>query len=194
MTKPRCRDPIPLATLLEYWLDDLDETREDSIDQHLLGCGNCSAALQELVDLGGAIRMAARAGAVHVALPIAFVERLGADGLHLRTYRVPHNGSVYCTVAPEDDLLITRLCAPLAAIEQIDVVYVSDTGATLERLRDVPFDAAAGEVVLTSRMDRVRALPASTLRCRLVAVSPSSERIVGEYTFHHTPYRPEEGS
>lgn len=194
MTGRNCHDPIPLATLLEYWLDEVDETREDPIDRHLLGCESCSAALQALVDLGGAIRMAARAGAVHVALPIAFVERLAADGLHLRTYRVPHNGSVFCTVAPEDDLLITRLCAPLAGVEQIDIVYMSDAGTTLDRLRDVPFDAAAGEVVFTSRMDRVRALPATTLRCRLVAVSPSGERLVGEYNFHHTPYRPDEGS
>jgi hypothetical protein len=131
-----------------------------------------------------------RAGAVHAVLTDTFLKRLAAQGLRLREYRVPHNGSVYCTVAPDDDLLITRLDAPLAGVEQLDVEHLSGEGERLERLRDVPFDAAAGEVVLASRMERIRALPASTLRMRLLAVAPSGERLVGEYTFHHTPYRP----
>jgi hypothetical protein len=42
-------------------------------------------------------------------------------------------------------------------------------------------------VVLTSRIEQIRALPASTLRMRLLAVAPAGERLVGEYTFHHTP-------
>ena len=131
-----------------------------------------------------------RAGAVHTVLTDGFVRRLAAQGLRLREYRAPHNGSVYCTVAPEDDLLITRLDAPLAGIERLDVERLGDEGAVLERLRDVPFDAAAGEVVFTSRMESIRALPASTVRYRLVAVAPSGERVVGEYNFHHSPYRP----
>jgi hypothetical protein len=63
-------------------------------------------------------------------------------------------------------------------------------GAVLERLRDVPFDAPAGEVVIAERMEVMRALPASTVRMRLLAMAPSGERLVGEYTFHHTPHRP----
>jgi hypothetical protein len=39
-------------------------------------------------------------------------------------------------------------------------------------------------------MERMRALPASTLRMRLLAMAPSGERLVGEYNFHHTPHRP----
>ena len=189
MTQPNCASPIPLATLLEYWLGELDAAREAQLDEHLLGCGHCSANLQGLVDLGGEVRAAVRAGAVHAVLTDAFVQRLAAQGLRLREYRVPHNGSVHCTVAPDDDLLITRLDAPLAGIERLDVESAGGGDAGFERLRDVPFDAAAGEVVLTSRMKQIRALPASTVRMRLLAVAPSGERLVGEYTFHHTPYR-----
>jgi hypothetical protein len=190
MTQPSCASPIPLATLLEYWLGELDEAQEGRLDEHLLGCGHCSANLQRLVDIAGEVRAAVRAGAVHAVLTDAFLKRLAAQGLRLREYRVPHNGSVYCTVAPDDDLLITRLDAPLAGVERLDVEHLGGEGERLERLRDVPFDAAAGEVVLASRMERIRALPASTLRMRLLAVAPSGERLVGEYTFHHTPYRP----
>jgi hypothetical protein len=193
MTRPSCASPIPPATLLEYWLGELDEAREGALDEHLLGCGHCSANLQRLVDIAGEVRAAVRAGAVCTAVTDAFVQRLAAQGLRLREYRAPHNGSVYCTVAPEDDLLITRLDAPLAGVERLDVERLGGEGAVLERLHDVPFDAAAGEVVLTPRMDYVRALPASTVRYRLLAVAPSGERLVGEYSFHHTPYRTGDG-
>jgi hypothetical protein len=193
MTQPICAAPIPLATLLEYWLGELDEARESRLDEHLLGCGHCSANLQSLVDIAGEVRVAVRAGAVDTVLTDAFVKRLAAQGLRLREYRAPHNGAVYCTVAPDDDLLITRLDAPLAGVERLDVEYLGGEGAVLERRRDVPFDAAAGEVVLTPRMERVRALPASTVRYRLLAVAPSGERLVGEYTFHHTPHRSDDG-
>ena len=162
---------------------------EAQLDEHLLGCGHCSANLQSLVDLGGEVRAAVRAGAVHAVLTDAFVKRLAAQGLRLREYRVAHNGSVHCTVAPDDDLLITRLAAPLAGVAQLDVEHLDGAGVAFERLRDVPFDAAAGEVVLTWRMEQTRALPASTVRTRLLAVTPAGERRVGEYTFHHTPYR-----
>lgn len=188
MTQPGCASPVPLATLLEYWLGELDEAREDQLDEHLLGCGHCSANLQRLVDLAGGVHAAVRTGAVGAVLTDTFVKRLAAQGLRLREYRVPHNGSVNCTVAPEDDLLIARLDAPLAGVERLDVERVGGGGERLEYLRDVPFDAAAGEVILSERMERLRALPASTLRIRLLAVAPSGERLVGEYTFHHTPW------
>jgi hypothetical protein len=188
MTQPTCASPIPPATLLEYWLGELDDAQESRLDEHLLGCGHCSAQLQSLVDLGGEIRAAMREGAIQVVLPDAFVKQLAARGLRLREYRVPHNGSVHCTVAPDDDLLITRLDAPLAGVERLDVERVGEGAGFVERLRDVPFDAAAGEVVLTSRMEQIRALPALTLRMRLLAVAPAGERLIGEYTFHHAPY------
>jgi hypothetical protein len=193
MTRPSCASPIPLATLLDYWLGELDEAREGPLEEHLLGCGPCSANLQSLVDMAGEVRQAVRAGALHAVLTDAFVRRLAAQGLRLREYRVPHNGSVYCTVAPDDDLLVTRLDAPLAGVERLDIERSGEGGAGVERLVDVPFDAAAGEVVYTLRMERVRALPATTLRARLLAVSPGGERLVGEYTFHHTPHRPGDG-
>lgn len=193
MTCHACPGPIEVSTLLEYWLGELDQAQEERLDEHLLGCGHCSMALQSLVDLGIGIRSAVRSGAVHVAVPSGFTERLAAEGLRLRTYRVPANESVYCTVAPDDDLLITRLAIPAGETGRLDLVCVSSEGAPLERLDDVPFDVASGEVILTSRMDRVRSLPASTLRYRLLAVVPPEERVIGEYTFHHTPHSPAGG-
>jgi hypothetical protein len=190
MIPPTCASPIPLATLFEYWLGELDLSREGQFDLHLLGCGHCSAQLLSLVELADQMRAAMRAGEIHVVVTDALVQRLGAQDLRLREYRVPHNGSVYCTITPDDDLLIARLEAPLAAVERLDVEHLSVDGISLERLCDVPFDAAGGEVVLVPRMARIRALPATTMRTRLLAVAPSGERVVSEYTFHHSPFRP----
>lgn len=189
MTSTRCASPIPLATLLEYWLGELDAEREEQIDEHLLGCGHCSVNLQSLVELAGAVREAVRAGELKAVLTGAFVQRLAEQGVRLREYRVPHNGSVHCTVAPDDDVLITRLDAPLAGVERLDLERVGAGGAGVERLHDVPFDAATGEVIFTLPMERVRALPATTVRIRLVAVASAGERTVGEYALHHTPHR-----
>lgn len=188
MTQPSCVSPIPIATLLEYWLGELDEAREGPLDEHLLGCGHCSANLQSVVEIAGGIHAAVRAGAVRAVLTDAFLKRLAAQGLRLREYRVPHNGSVHCTVAPDDDLLVTRLEAPLAGVERLDVERWGGDAQGLERMHDVPFDATAGEVVIVRQIERIRAMPASTARIRLLAVAPSGERLVGEYTFNHTPW------
>jgi len=180
-----------MATLVEYWLGELDVAQENRIDEHLLGCGHCSGALQELVDVSEGIRAAVGTGAVETIVTDSHVQRLAAAGLKLREYRVPHNGSVHCTAAPEDDLLVTRLEAPLAGVERLDFERLGSGGQVIERLRDVPFNATAGEVVFTPEIERVRALPAMTLRIRLVAVAPGGERVVGNYALHHSPYRPD---
>jgi hypothetical protein len=190
MTQPGRASPIPLATLLEYWLGEVDEARERQLDEHLLGCSHCSANLQSIVDIAGGIRAALRTGMIHGVVTGAFVTRLAAERLRLREYRVPHNGSIHCTVAPDDDLQITHRDAPLRGIERLDLERLSGEGATLERMRDVPFDAMAGEVVLIPRMESIRALPTTTVVFRLLAMAPAGERLIGEYTLHHAPYRP----
>ena len=37
-------------------------------------------------------------------------------------------------------------------------------------------------------VDMLRAMPASVERMRLIAVEPQGERLLGEYTFDHTPW------
>jgi hypothetical protein len=188
MSRPSCSSPIAFATLVEYWLGELDEAGEALVDEHLLGCGECSEHLQSLVELAGGVRTLVRHGAVHVVVTDAFLARLAAQGLRLREYRVPCNGSVHCTVAPDDDMLVTRLEAPLAGVEQVDAVLLEFDEAGLHRLRDVPFNSSTDEVVFTPRIENIRAKGASTARVQLLAVDHQSERLLGEYTFIHTPW------
>src|SRR5690606_1280405 len=117
-----CAAPMGAARLLDYWLDELDEKDQESVEQHLLGCAHCSAELERLLQLADDVRALMRAGRVHAVLAQSFVRRLADAGVRVREYRMGPGGSVDCTVAPDDDLLVSRLEAPLAGVAQLDVV------------------------------------------------------------------------
>jgi len=187
----QCATPIGLAHLLEYWLDELPADANERIDEHLLGCACCSADLGELVALGGAVRESLRRGTVHAFVTDPFVRDLVEAGLRVREYRVPRNGSVDCHVAADDDLLVARLEAPLAGINRIDVFARDSLGPEDYVFRDVPFDAASGEVVLAPNLAILRTKPSHRHHMRLVAVDAAGERIIGEYTFVHTAGQPD---
>jgi hypothetical protein len=183
-----CKTPLELDTLLAYWLGELDEAAETRTEEHLFGCASCSERMSELVALGLEMRQLTRAGAVRAVVNDAFVRRLVAQGARVREYRLPHNGSVNCTVAPEDDVVIARLEAPLRDVVRLDMVELDSEGKRLTRLEDIPFRAGNHGVVIVPRIGDLRALPATTMRMRLLAVDEAGERVIGEYTFNHTPH------
>lgn len=175
--------------LLDYWLHDSDAVATDAADEHLMACDACGRMLDELVALGEGVRAAFRAGRVSAVTSDAFVRRLAAQGLRVREYRLPHNGSVNCTVAPDDDLLAAHLEAPLAGVERLDAVAELSTEPGVRHLlHDVPFDAQAGEVLHLPKLAEVRQLPAHTMEVTLLAVEPGGPRLIGRYTFHHRPW------
>ena len=189
MNASKCTAPIEFSALTEYWLDELDEAAGARIDEHLFGCQECSAKLDEIIALTGGVRAAFRRGTVRAFVTEAFVRRLAEHGVRLREYRVPHNGSVNCTVAPADEVLVARLQAPLTDVTRLDAhSYIGD--AQPEVFRDIPFDPASGEVVLTPKIAHLRAAPSHLSRVRLVAVDANGERVVGDYTFNHTRFVP----
>ena len=187
MTASNCNAPIEFAALVEYWLGELDEAAEARIDQHLLGCEECSENLAELVALVRGVRAVFTQGTVRAFITGAFVERLAEQGVRLHEYRVPRNGSVNCTIAPEDEVLIVRLEAPLAGVSRLDALSYHSTDAP-EAFRDIPFDAASGEVVLTPKIAYLRTMPSHQHRVRLIAVDSNGDRIIGDYTFNHTAH------
>jgi hypothetical protein len=113
-----------VEALLDYWLldDPAGSAATDAVDEHLMQCEACGQLLDQLVALGDGVRAAFRGGDVEAVTGDAFVRRLAEHGLRLREYRLPHNGSVNCTVAPEDELLVARLEAPLQGVQRLDVV------------------------------------------------------------------------
>jgi anti-sigma factor RsiW len=181
-----CRHPIEFATLTEYWLGEVDEADEARIEEHLLGCDACGARLDEIVSLSSGIREAFERGAVNAFVTEGFVQDMARRGVRLREYSVPRNGSVNCTVHPEDQLLIARLEAPLEGVSRVDAIRGGDAPAHV--FRDIPFDPRAGAVVLTPKIAVLRGMPSHCAQVRLVAVERNSERVIGDYTFIHTRY------
>jgi hypothetical protein len=179
----------PTDVLLDYWLHDTDPATTDALDEHLMQCDECGQALDDLMALGDGVRAAFRAGAVSGVTSDAFLQRLVAQGLRVREYRLSHNGSVNCTVAPEDELLVAHLEAPLEGVERLDaVVQFSLQPDLTHRLDDIPFDARTGEVLWVPKLDAVRHFPAHTAQVTLLSVRSGDTHELGRYTFRHRPW------
>jgi hypothetical protein len=183
----RCPAPLGHELLTDYWFGDASAADAESVEEHLLGCGECSGRLRQLLAIGEAVRRLAHRGAFELVVARSFVDDAARRGLRVREYRVPSGGSVHCTVAPEDDLLVSRLQGDFRGIARLDLVaQVEDLPE--HRVEDIPVDPSAPEILVSGAMPALRALGPCVVRMRLVAPEPDGDRLVGEYTFHHTPH------
>ena len=180
---------VPIETLLAWWLHETDAAATDAVDEHLLRCDACGETLDALVGLAEGVRTAFKAGLVGAIVSGAFVARAAARGHRVREYRLAQNGGVDCTVAPDDELLVSRLQTSLAGIERLGAVLeFSYAPGMRHRIEDIPFDAAAGEVIYLPKIADVRLAPAHTHTVTLVAAQGGVERALGIYTFRHRPW------
>jgi hypothetical protein len=132
------------------------------------------------------VRAALRAGDVGAVASMAFVQRARTRGVRVRQYDVARNGSVNCSVQPEDELLVARLAVPLAGVRRLDALEELSTQPGVQhRLEDIPFDPGSSEVVFLPRLTLVRSLPEHTARVVLLAVDEAGTRELGHYTFRH---------
>ena len=189
MSVASCTAPTPAATLIDYWLGELEGEREAELEEHLFGCEACSARLRDLARLGEGIGHAMRAGHVPAVLTAAFIRRLQASGMRVREYRLQPGGSVNCTVAPDDDLVIAHLHAPLGGVQRLDLLFDDVTSGARWRVEDVAFDASAEEVVLLPDVAELRQVTVATQRVQLLAVERTTERVIADYTFNHSRYQ-----
>ena len=167
--------------LVDYWFGALPAAEAEAFEEHLFGCAECTGKLESLAALGAAVRDAWRAGVVRAVISPALLAAMKREGLRLREYPLSPGGSVHCTIAPEDDFVVSRLAAPLQGVQRLDLVTPAG------RLEDVPFDAAAGEVLVVPAPAPLRRAGAHTEKFRLVAMGEAGERVLGEYTFVHRP-------
>lgn len=191
MSRGTCRSPLDLVTLLDYWLAELPPSRQSDVEEHLLACDACSRELARLVGLADAVRSVARSGNVRAVVSESFLDRVANEGLRLRQYRLGPGESVECTVTADDDILVARLVADLSSTEHVDLAWCDAEGKEQERVRDIPVHGAMREIIWAQRIDDIRALPSSVLRARVLALEDRGERVLGEYTFNHTPSPPE---
>src|SRR5512141_2247816 len=185
MSAPICTTPVPSSALLEYWFGELAHDEQERIEEHLLGCAECSDRLNELAALGARIRSAFRGGKVWAVISQALLQEMKQDGLRLREYRVAPGGSVNCTISAADDAVVSRLQASLKNEARVDLVYLGEHGEA--RLPDIPFEPATGEVLFCPSAAGLKKSAAHTAVIRLLAVDEAGERRIADYTFVHTP-------
>ena len=185
MNAPACGQPIGFDTLVQRWFGELDDELTLRVDEHLLGCEHCGAQMDEIIALGEGVRRAFTAGLIGTAVGADFLRLLAERGLRLREYRVDPNGSVDCSIGPDDDMVISRLSAPLSGIGRVDLVWAGAPGESEIRAADIPFDGASGEVVVILTAARLRVMPSYVERMRMFAVDAAGERLIGLYTFNH---------
>lgn len=183
-----CRVTFPAQSLTSYWLGELDDRTESEYEEHLFACAACTERLHALVRLAEGVRLAARSGNVRAILTAPFVKRLQELGVRVREYRLQAGGSVNCTAAPEDEMIVAHLQAPLHDVRQLDLVMHDPDQASPIRLTDITFDPTSDEVVMLSSTVQLRQRSFATFRAQLVAVEPDREKVIGEYTFNHSPY------
>jgi len=185
MKRAACTE-LQTQELTEYWLGELDEAREQRVDEHLFACAACSSRLGALVDLGAAIRRTFVEGWLSIVLPEPFLRRIKDAGFQVREYHLPLGGSVSCTVTPDDDFVVSHLRAPLKGVKRLDVL-IDDTTSGKHRANDVAFDPQADGLVTMTSTAYVKSLKHSQQRVRLVAVDGVEERVIADYTFNHHP-------
>ena len=181
---------ISWETLLAWWLGELAEAEAAPVEEHLFGCAPCTRRGEELAALGAGVRAAVREGRVTAFISQGFLEGLLAQGLRLREYLAQPGERIHCTLLAGEDGVVSRVRAPLAGVKRIDALRRVEVGGALveeARVEDVPFDPAAGEVLIVHSGAALRKMPAHTATVRLVAVEDGGERALGEYTFAHTP-------
>ena len=182
-----CANPIDPNVLADYWLAELPEAEERALEEHLFSCEGCTQQLQSIVQLGQSIRTLAKQGNLPLIVTQDFLDRLTRQGYRTREYSVPAGGRVECTVTAQDDFLIGRMGADLRNVERLDLAMCEPSGEERLRLRDIPFRADSGEVILNYPVGPARQSGPDLLIMKLLAVSKETERLLGEYTFNHTP-------
>ena len=182
----RCPEPLGTSVLVDYWFGELPAPEQDRVEEHLMGCSDCSGALRELVAIGEGVRRLTSRGAFHVVVSPSFLEAASRRGLRLREYSVPAGGGVACTVTAEDDLVVSRLQGDFSGVTRLDLVARIE-GQPDERIEDLPVDPSAHELIVAQSMPALRAMGACVTRLRLVVPETGGDRLLGEYTFAHTP-------
>jgi hypothetical protein len=182
-----CSSPVEPSVLMDYWLAALPSEAEEAVEEHLLACDACGDRLREVIALADGLRTLARSGSLQVVVSDLFVKHAAETGLRVREYAPPRGADIQCTVAADDDLLVARLAVDVVGASRVDLSWCDPRGIEHRRMADIPILAEAGSVVCQQSITWAKASPSATMVARLLGVDEKGdERLLGEYTFHHT--------
>jgi hypothetical protein len=172
---------------MDYWLATLPSADEQNVEAHLMACDDCGDRLREVIALAEGLRVLARSGSLRAVVSDQFVRHAAETGLQVREYAPLQGESVQCTVAADDDLLVARLALDVSIASRVDLSWCDSQGVEHLRMADIPVRADAGSVIVQQSITWAKASPSSTMIARLLEVDgQGGERLLGEYTFHHT--------
>jgi Putative zinc-finger len=176
-----CAHPLPWEDLVGYWADDLDPAGIDRVEEHLMGCGACTAILA---------RVAAIAGAVSALIPplvsAGQLAELRARGLRIVENPMSPGEHRAVVFGREIDLLVHRLGGlDLENAESVRVTVSSEgTGQVFTDEPNAPFDRGSGEVLVACQRHFSVLPPDIVFEVR--ARGPAGEGPAARYTVPHT--------
>lgn len=138
-----CWSPIPWEELVLYWAGDLSPARAESMEEHLFGCGACTAQSSRVAAVVEGLR-----GLIPPVVTRVALARLSERGLRIEENAfVPGRQSV---VFPRQvDLLVHRLTGfDLGDAHRVHVaVRIESTGALIVEDLNAPFDPQDGILI-----------------------------------------------
>jgi len=192
VTTPRggnatCSSPIDAAVLMDYWLAVLPPAAEEALEEHLMVCDSCGDRLREMMALADELRALARSGTLQVIVSEELIKQAAESGLRVREYAASPGEAIQCTVSADDDVLTARLAVEMTTASRVDLSWCDPRGVEHRRMTDIPVRADARRVICQQSIAWAKASPTATMIARLLAVDDAGgERVIGEYTFHHT--------
>jgi hypothetical protein len=132
-----CAAPIAAATLARYWLGALDALGEAQVDEHLLGCEECTETLQGLIGLRAGIGTPVRRGVWGSTRCLYRARRLPSEAerrvFNLFAFDVARVGKLLSQTKHPD--LGVGLPLDLGKSEQVELVLLSLRLAAKDHLR-----------------------------------------------------------
>jgi hypothetical protein len=182
-----CASPVDVEILMDYWLAALSGEAEEAVEEHLMACDACGDRLGEVIALAESLRALARSGSLQVVVSDSYLAHAVESGFRVREYAPQRGESIQCTVAADDDLLVARLAADLSGAPRVDLQWCDLRGVEQQRMTDIPIRGDAGSVICQQSITWAKGSPTVSVIARLVAVGDrGEERVLGEYTLHHT--------
>jgi hypothetical protein len=138
-----CLEPVPYETLVALWAGELDSGAGERVEQHLFACDVCAASSDRLGQLVVGLRQI-----VPPVISHAHRDRLLARGMRIGQTPVAAGIDADAYFTADLDLLVHVLKVDLADADRVDVEILDPAGVAQLQLAHVPFDAAAGEVLI----------------------------------------------
>jgi anti-sigma factor RsiW len=140
-----CNSPLAFETLVAYWAADLDQREQDAVEEHLIGCGTCSAESARIAAITETYRQA-----LPPLLTPELLAQLRAKGLRVRENPIAPGEINVAVLDGTLDLMVHRLGGLALADAQRVSFEMRPEGSdhVMMALSDAPVDRAGNAVLV----------------------------------------------